>query len=133
MEFEGRARVETRLSIAPLIDVVFLLLVFFLLTSTFAVPEALELKLPESDTASRAVPAEIVVAVDSQSGLWLNGEALSARLLGERLEALLAALGETRVKLETDESLSVQDLITVMDLIRGAGGHDLALATRRRD
>ncbi len=64
MEFEGRSRIHAHLDIAPLIDIVFLLLVFFMLTSTFMVPEAIELELPESSSASARETTPITVVLD---------------------------------------------------------------------
>ena len=67
MEFEGRARIRTQLDVTPLIDVVFLLLIFFLLTSTYITRESIELSLPASDTAVTREETPLIVALDSEN------------------------------------------------------------------
>ena len=77
MEFEGRARIRTQLDVTPLIDVVFLLLIFFLLTSTYITRESIELNLPSSDTAVARDDAPVVVTDAARevlrSGILIDG------------------------------------------------------------
>jgi len=129
MEFEGRARIHSHLDIAPLIDIVFLLLVFFMLTSTFMVPEAIELELPESSSATATDTKPIVVALDALGQLALNGERIELEGLREAIEPLLKQDPDTAITLKSDASTEVQQLLRVMDEIRAAGGTDVALAT----
>ena len=129
MEFEGRARIHSHLDSAPLIDIVFLLLVFFMLTSTFMVPEAIELELPESSSATATDTKPIVVALDALGQLALNGERIELEGLREAIEPLLKQDPDTAITLKSDASTEVQQLLRVMDEIRAAGGTDVALAT----
>lgn len=128
MEFEGRARIRSHLDIAPLIDVVFLLLVFFMLTSNFMTPEAVELNLPESGSAVSHEQTPIIVTLAQGGEITLNGEALELAALGLRLETR-PDIGEQSITLKSDAGVEVQQLIQVMDQIRGAGGVNIALAT----
>ncbi len=129
MEFEGRARIHSHLDIAPLIDIVFLLLVFFMLTSTFLTPEAIELELPESSSAAVAEATPITVALDQDGQLALNGEHIGLDQLRPAIEALLKQDAETAITLKSDARTEVQQLLKVMDEIRAAGGSNIALAT----
>lgn len=132
MEFEGRARIHSHLDIAPLIDIVFLLLVFFMLTSTFLVPEAIELELPESASATVTEITPITVALDSSGELALNGEPIQLDGLRSAIEPLIADNSDVAITLKSDAHTNVQQLLEVMDEIRAAGGSNVALATKQK-
>lgn len=129
MEFEGRARIHSHLDIAPLIDIVFLLLVFFMLTSTFLVPEAIELELPKSGSATTTEMTPITVALNAAGELALNGEQIQLNTLRQAIEPLIANNTDVAITLKSDAHTEVQQLLNVMDEIRTAGGSNIALAT----
>ena len=129
MDFEGRARIHSHLDIAPLIDIVFLLLVFFMLTSTFLVPEAIELELPESKTAVATDITPVIVLLDKTGQLALNGENITLDQLQQAIKLLLAENADTTITLKSDARTEVQTLLKVMDEIRAAGGTNVGLAT----
>jgi len=133
MDFEGRARIHSHLDIAPLIDIVFLLLVFFMLTSTFIVPEAIELELPESSSAQQVSDiTPIVVSLDQTGQLALNDERVELEQLRAVIEPLIKQNADAPITLKSDASTRVQQLLQVMDEIRAAGGTDVALATTQK-
>jgi len=132
MEFEGRARIHSHLDIAPLIDIVFLLLVFFMLTSTFMVPEAIELELPESSSAQVTDVTPIVVSLNPAGQLALNGEQIELERLRAAIEPLIKQDADVPITVKSDASTQVQQLLKVMDEIRAAGGTDVALATTQK-
>lgn len=132
MEFEGRARIHSHLDIAPLIDIVFLLLVFFMLTSTFLVPEAIELELPESASATVTEITPITIALNSSGELALNGESIQLDKLRQTIEPLIADNTDVAITLKSDARTEVQQLLKVMDEIRAAGGSNIALATTQK-
>ncbi|MCF6256256.1 MAG: biopolymer transporter ExbD [Gammaproteobacteria bacterium] len=132
MEFEGRARIHSHLDIAPLIDIVFLLLVFFMLTSTFMVPEAIELELPESNSAQVSDITPIIVSLNPAGQLALNGERIELKQLREAIEPLIKQNADAPITLKSDASTQVQQLLQVMDEIRAAGGTDVAIATTQK-
>jgi len=132
MEFEGRARIHSHLDIAPLIDIVFLLLVFFMLTSTFMVPEAIELELPESSSAQLSDITPIIVSMNASGQLALNGERIELEQLRMAIEPLIKQNADAPITLKSDASTRVQLLLQVMDEIRAAGGTDVALATTQK-
>lgn len=133
MEFEGRARIHSHLDIAPLIDIVFLLLVFFMLTSSFIVPEAIELELPQSSTSTEATEiTPIIVSIDQTGQLMLNAENIALDQLRVAIKTLLKHNAESAITLQSDARTQVQQLLKVMDEIRAAGGSNIALATMQK-
>lgn len=129
MVFEGRSRIRTQLDMAPLIDVVFLLLIFFMLTSTFFVPEAIDLSLPQSKSAVVSDSPSITLTLDHLGVLNFNGDHVALKDLRAALAPLLKADGRLAVALKSDARTAVQQLIEVMDEVRAAGGNNIALFT----
>ena len=74
MEFEGRKRIRTHLNIAPLIDVVFLLLIFFMLSSHFVTQPGIKITLPTAVTAKRHPEEDIIVYITKDNQIYLNEE-----------------------------------------------------------
>ncbi len=132
MDFKGRARIHSHLDIAPLIDIVFLLLVFFMLTSTFVTPEAIELELPESSSAQSSEITPITVALNQTGELSLNGTRIPLEQLQSALLPLIADNKEAPITLKSDAQTQVQQLLEVMDKIRQAGATNIALATTQK-
>ena len=132
MDFEGRARIHSHLDIAPLIDIVFLLLVFFMLTSTFMLPEAIELELPESSSARVTDTTPIIVSLNQTGQLALNGSKLELAQLRQVIKPLIKQNPDSAITLKSDARTEVQSLLKVMDEIRAAGATNVALATLQK-
>lgn len=130
MEFEGRSRINMQLNMAPLIDVVLLLLIFFMLTSTYLVAEAIDLELPFSESA-RPVEEQDVVVVLALDGTVRVGDVTVARdeLVAYLKERITDPETQT-ITLKTEAEESVEDMIGVMDDIRTAGGTRVLIATQ---
>jgi len=133
MEIEGRKLISTELNIAPLIDVVFLLLIFFMLTSTIMEQESIEINLPKSDSAERSVSDLTIISISKDSTIYLNGERVEKAGLKRALESAFAENADKGVVLRSDSDLPVQNLVEMMDLISSAGGANISLATNRKN
>ncbi len=116
---------------APLIDVVFLLLIFFLLTSTFNAPQALDVILPEAGQARPAVTETVTVSITESGAIAVDGVETTIDRLEDVVGELLATSDKRPVLLAADSRVEVQKLVTVMETLRAAGAADLALATRQ--
>ncbi len=77
MEFEGRKKVSTQLNIAPLIDVVFQLLIFFALISHFVTQSGIKITLPTATTAKLPAEENIIVSITQDNNLYLNEEKIA--------------------------------------------------------
>ncbi|MFT5434015.1 MAG: biopolymer transport protein ExbD [Myxococcota bacterium] len=133
MGFEGRSQIREQLSIAPLIDIVFLLLVFFMLTSTFLKPEAIELTLPSTESSDPTDEPPIRIALARDGEVSLNGEVVEFRELRALLLPLLDGNPDLPVGLSADAAASVQQMLDVVDEVRAAGGHNLAVISQHKD
>jgi len=129
-----RSGVIANLSLTPLIDVVFLLLIFFLVTSEFEEEERhLDIVLPTATSAAPMVhrPREIIVDVDKGGAIYLRGRPVQP----EELERILVAAvadnpANQSVVIRADQAASFQPVVTVMDLCNRTGISDYSVTTR---
>ncbi len=132
MEFEGRRRIATQLNVTPLVDVVFLLLIFFLLTSSYMVPQSIDLVLPSSRVAAPRPQAPVTVVLDRAGVILVDQRRVTAEALQGVVAEALAAAATDSVTFETDAGVSVQAMLDVLDSVRLGGGRELLLVTRAK-
>lgn len=113
------------MSIAPLIDCVFLLLIFFLLTSSFIEQAGIEIQLPESAYASALEEKEIVILISAEGALQVNGEQVGFENLEARVAALRKELDTERALIRADKDVRLGLLTKVMDAVKSAGVESL--------
>jgi len=124
----GRTR-DTSINLTPLVDVVFLLLIFFLLTAFFIQPEGVGVKLPEAEGTPGEVKEEIVVVVEASGKILLSDLEVSLDELEEQVRAALAQTPSRPVVIEADRRLVLQKAVSVMERCKRAGASRLIIAT----
>jgi biopolymer transport protein ExbD len=124
MEFLRPRKVSLGLDLAPLIDVVFQLLIFFMLTSSFSNP-ALKLNLPQALPQDKKEPERIVVSVDREGKVFLGSKELSLSELKPSLQSKLATHSDKSVHLRGDEAMPYRLFVQVLDLSRQAGARQI--------
>ena len=129
MEFSGRSRSKVELNVAPLIDIVFLLLIFFMLASTFIRPESIDLVIHGPTSAASAPEKPLLVQIASNGSIKLNGLILSLRDLEMELRARTVGSLEPTITIQTEDDVSVQLLVQVMDEINTAGLNNISLSS----
>ncbi len=111
---------------SPLIDVVFLLLIFFAVTTTFLEQSGMDLELPESSTALSTTAAPIVVEISGAGEIRLDGEALTADGLEQRVAAL-SDEDRTKITVRADRSIDLGTWVQVIDALRKGGAEGISL------
>ena len=119
MEFPRRPRRRATIELTPLIDVVFQLLVFFLLTSSFVQP-SLRLDLPTGGTMDEADTRPVVLEIDGTGRLAIDGEAVEREGLEYALRAALSG-GRSAVRLSGDRAMAYGIFVEALDAARRAG------------
>ncbi len=119
MEFTRRPRRRSNIELTPLIDVVFQLLVFFLLTSSFIQP-SLRLELPQGGAMDEADPTPILLEIDAEGNLAIDGRRIARETLRDELEKSLAD-GRTAVRLSGDRGMAYGVFVEALDAARAAG------------
>ncbi|GAB5552486.1 MAG: biopolymer transporter ExbD [Saprospiraceae bacterium] len=118
MGLKKRSKVSAEFNMSSLTDIIFLLLIFFMLTSSLVAPNALNLKLPGSSRASTSVPSQIDrVKIDNSGRYFLNGRRMSLDVLNQELTAR-ARRSSSKFKfvIEHAKSTPVQDVVAVMNI-----------------
>ena len=130
MRFRKVIRPAVAINIAPLVDVVFLLVIFFAVSTTFLETAGLKLELPTSSSTATREPHEITILLSADGQLSYEGEIVERERLRERLRGDLAETERKIVVLRADASTSHGEVVKVMDLIREAGAEGLTVAAR---
>ena len=131
MQFRRTSSSPVVINIAPLVDVVFLLVIFFAVSTTFRDTAGLELTLPTSSSSAESSPQEITVGLSSDGRLFLEGEQIPESGLAADLRERLAAMDRKLVLLRADEETPHGTVVRIMDLAREAGATGLTIAARR--
>ncbi len=134
MHIEREARKVKQVPLTPLIDVVFLLLVFFMLSSTFTRTESLELMLPKASSGQVASEGQLLQVYVSQDGsIFLGREKVNETELVKRLSNTFKLYPDSGILLLSGPRVSVQQLVGVMDHIYLAGSTNLSVAAWEPD
>lgn len=121
---------EVTLDITPLIDVVFLLLIFFMVTTTFDQSPSIKVDLPKaSSSKSTSTQTQLIIAVDAQGKFYTNDKLVSEQ---ELTKELLASKEKSDMVLivRADENARHKDVVKVLDLIKSAGIDTASIATK---
>ncbi len=133
MKFERQLNEEVSVNLTPLIDVVFLLLIFFMVTTTFTRDTNLLINLPEASGELMDVSPEQIEVMVAQNGSYaVNGRGLVNTQLSTLMDAIEAMSGGDRslpVIITADANTSYQSVVTVMDAIAQLGFSQLNIAT----
>ncbi|MCH4561740.1 MULTISPECIES: ExbD/TolR family protein [Halomonas] len=117
-------------NLTPMLDVVFIMLIFFIVTTSFIKESGIEIQRPESSAASPQPDAQVMVAITPEGAVWVGGQPVDAHRVGEEVAALVS--GEGGAVIQADREATTGLLIEVMDRIRQAGVEQVAVATTRR-
>ena len=133
MEFEGRRKISTRLNIAPLIDVVFLLLIFFMLSSHFVTQLGIKITLPSAVTARLHPEEDIIISITEDNNLYLNEKLVTLENLLEQLRIEIIKTEKKTVIIKADEKIDLGLAVKVMDIARQAETERLVISTKLRE
>jgi biopolymer transport protein ExbD len=120
---------DSGIDISPLIDMVFILLIFFMVSTTFVKDMKLDLERPSAASAKRASTKAIRVHLDRGGTLHLEGLPVKVWMLQSRVRDLLKADPRRPVLVVTDRLVAAEKLIEVVDQCRLAGAADVGVAT----
>lgn len=130
MKFARRRRPPVELNLTPLIDVVFLLLIFFMVSTSFDVRRALSLELPVAEESAAVAAAPVVVAISADGHYRLNGTRVSADELRQALSRQRDAARDNGLVIEADGRTQHQRVVTAMDIAGALGIEHIRISTR---
>ncbi|MBM4079044.1 MAG: biopolymer transporter ExbD [Planctomycetes bacterium] len=129
LQFREKAVSAPSINITPLVDVLFMLLLFFVVSSTFLEQPNLKLELPRTTHAKPSRLDELVLVVTRDGSLFLQGEAVGMPQLAESLRARLVGRESKSLVLRADKGVEYGLVITVMDTAKGVGFEKIIAST----
>ncbi len=132
MRFKTKKQEEPIISIAPLIDIVFLLLIFFMVTSHFHVASGVPIKLPKitQNAYDGKTTQDIIVAIDQAGAVYLKGERIELAELGSKLKEILQQDRPARLLLQADKEAKHGIVVQVMDIAKTSGVSSIVIAAQ---
>ncbi len=125
-----KRRGVAELNMAPLIDMVFILLIFFLVTTSFVKETGIDVSRPTAATAVQKSKAMILIAVDEKNRVFMDQREIDVRAVRANVERALAEKPDGNVIVVADKGSSTGTAIRVMDGCRLAGAQNVSLAAR---
>lgn len=122
------AQDETELDMTPMLDIVFIMLIFFIVTTSFVKESGVTVSTPQAQTASQQENANIFIAITADGEVWVDRRPVDPRSVRAIVARLHADNPEGSVIIQSDEEASTRMLVEVMDQVRLAGVEGIAIA-----
>ena len=120
---------ENEINLTPMLDVVFIMLIFFIVTASFIKESGIDVNKPEATTQDPVSDASILIAIDENSDIWIERRQIDPRALRANIERLHAENPQGSVVIQADKRSFNNTLVQVMDASRQAGVYKISLAT----
>jgi len=124
-----RAESDEDVNVTPLLDIVFIMLIFFIVTSTFVKEPGVEVTRPEAVTAKERKLASIIVAISDQDEIWINKELVELNEVRAAVEQLRRENPKGTAVVQADAKAKTRLLVEVVTQIRATGISDVAVST----
>ena len=131
MRFKPRKQNIDNIDVSPLIDMVFILLIFFMVTTTFVKDMKLDLNRPSAASASKASSKVVRVYIDKNNEIYIDNQPVKLWAVQSKLRDLLRGNNEKSVLIVSDTTIPVESLIDVVDECRMSGAKDVAVSTTK--
>ncbi len=119
---------ESEVNLTPMLDVVFIMLIFFIVTASFVKESGIDINRPDAATAERKEKGNIMIAISEEGQIWIDRRQVDVRALRANIERLHAENPHGTVIIQADEESKNKLLVQVMDAARLAGVKNVAIA-----
>jgi len=126
--YSQQAEEEPGIDLTPMLDVVFIMLIFFIVTSSFIKESGIEVNRPQADSASSQEKGNILIAVTADGQVWLDKQIVDVRSVRAHVERMRQEQPEGVVVVQADQDARTGLVVKVMDQARLAGVEDVVLA-----
>jgi len=137
MQLQSRQKEQPEVNLTSLIDVVFLLLIFFMISTTFEQSSALQVSLPEAtDNQNQQQASPVLLAIDARGNMALGEQRLpnnDAETIHNALSEFLPSIQASSLVISADENVAHKHVVTVMDMAGKLGIKNLSIATINKD
>jgi biopolymer transport protein ExbD len=118
------------INMTPMLDVVFIMLIFFIVTASFVRESGIDVNRPDAATAVSKERANILIAINDKGHVWINKRRVDIRAVTANIEGLKAEFPQATVVIQADKKSTTDTLIKVMDASRAAGVFDVSIAAQ---
>jgi len=120
---------EAQIDLTPMLDVVFIMLIFFIVTASFIKEAGVEVNRPEASTSNPKDNVNILIAITGDDQVWMDGRRVDVRAVRANVERMHAENPKGAVVIQADNTSTTQTVVKVLDAYREAGVMDVSLAT----
>ena len=121
---------DAQIDMTPMLDIVFIMLIFFIVTTVFVKQAGIDVNKPEASTATKFKNANIFIAITEDGGVWIDRREISLEAVRADVEKLLLEQPTDAVYIEADVKAKHGVVIKVMDQVKQAGVDTVAVAVR---
>jgi len=126
------AQDDTELDMTPMLDIVFIMLIFFIVTTSFVKESGITVSMPQAETASQQENTNIFIAITDRGEVWIDRRPVDPRSVRAIVARLHADNPEGSVIIQSDEEAATGILVDVMDQVRLAGVEGIAIAADKK-
>lgn len=119
---------ENSIDLTPMLDVVFIMLIFFIVTTSFVKEAGIDVNRPSAATAQKKPKASILIAINQTGDIWIDKRKVDVRSVRANVEKLHAESPEGSVVIQADKSSNTGVLVQVMDQVRLGGVTNISIA-----
>jgi biopolymer transport protein ExbD len=120
---------SSEIDLTPMLDVVFIMLIFFIVTASFIREAGIEVERPEASTAEQRENLNILVAINASNEIWIDRRRVDPRNVRSVIERMHAENPQGALVVQADAASNTKTVVTVIDAARAAGVRDVSLAT----
>ncbi|MDR1911847.1 MAG: biopolymer transporter ExbD [Helicobacteraceae bacterium] len=123
---------DASVDMTPMLDIVFIMLIFFIVTASFVKESGISVNSPSASTAQAQDKASIMIAINEAGEIWIDGRMTDIRALRANVTRLKALNPEGAVIIQADANAKTYLLVEAMDQARQAGVENVSIAARRK-
>ena len=120
---------ENEINLTPMLDVVFIMLIFFIVTASFIKEAGIQVERPDAPTAEKQEDAAILIAISANDEIWIDRKEMDPRAVRGMIERLHAENPKGSIVIQADEESTNEMLVIVMEAAKQAGVANVAIAT----
>ena len=121
---------DDEINLTPMLDVVFIMLIFFIVTASFIKETGIEVSRPPASSIDLVDDPVILVAIAENNDIWIDGRIIDPRAVRANIERLHSIMPDGAVLIQADKKSHNNTLVQVMDSARAAGIYDVLIAAR---
>ncbi|NIM69260.1 MAG: biopolymer transporter ExbD [Xanthomonadales bacterium] len=129
---QTQAEEESEINITPMLDVVFIMLIFFIVTASFVKEAGIDVNRPDAATAVKQEKANILIAIGPNNDIWIDRRQVDIRSVRPNIERLHAENPQGSVVIQADKESKTDTLVQVMDAARLAGVFNVSIAAQEQ-